>query len=401
MVMDGGGTMKRNAVKLALAWTAVLGVSAAAAEMTSTDELVPFETFIEERAPEQSEPMIERSAYKPRLATLPNVMPLVKWEKHDGIGLRRVRWAPEPAQGTTRADVDPRAAAPINALWAAAGTRAGIAAIQESRSKDPSNTNLVQAFCSALKCTPGAKAGETVIETPDGRKLTHTYDQALPLGKRNTITGQDQDGKAFEYSASPLVFDLGRKGVRVSDRRLRYDIDGDGYREAISDFSSGNGVLAFDSDHDGVSGGSGRELFGENTDLDGDGRRDGFKDGFEALQGLIRRGVSAGVLAQRVIDEKLLGPADLAALEKAYGLKMRVGGLQKKAVSLREAGVKSLALSDEPSRLVRDFDGQGNDVMHQDGAVFTRADGSQGTYSDVWFSFSRNPGGHLVALNGK
>ena len=39
-----------------------------------------------------------------------------------------------------------------------------------------------------------------------------------------------------------------------------------------------------------------------------------------------------------------------------------------------------------------DFDGQGNAVTRRDGALFTRPDGSQGAYQDVWFSLpTRTP----------
>ncbi|MBI5201561.1 MAG: hypothetical protein HY925_08260 [Elusimicrobia bacterium] len=184
--------------------------------------------------------------------------------------------------------------------------------------------------------------------------------------------------QGVEIHPSPLVLDLDGDGVRTASRRVRYDINGDGLRDRFTDLSSKDGLLVFDADGDGISGEHARELLGTGTDLDGNGRSDGFANGFDALKALASK---AGVAAK----DGWLDAAALAALETRVGLRVRVGGLNAKAISLKEAGVARLRLSaSEPVR-VADFDGQGNDTMRQAGARFERLDGSQGDYEDVWF----------------
>lgn len=192
------------------------------------------------------------------------------------------------------------------------------------------------------------------------------------------------DGSTREYD-SPLVFDLDGNGVRMSRRQQRFDADGDKKQEWVNDISAGDGLLVLDSDKDGISGESGLESFGTSTDLDGDHKKDGHADGFEALWSLARKAKRDGVLGADALSDGLLDGKELKSLEKAYGLKMRVGGIFKPAVSLEEAGVTTIALSKADSVRVANFDGQGNQTTRREGAVFTNKDGATLAYEDVWF----------------
>lgn len=211
------------------------------------------------------------------------------------------------------------------------------------------------------------------------------------------ITGADGEGMAELTMADgtkkivpldPLVFDLRGTGVRTTTRKTLFDLYGHGRDDRaqwMNDFEDGVGILVFDPKGAGA-GKDGSGLFGDRTDLDGVGRPTGFPDGFAALRGLVEKAVSRGVLKRETLDDGILDAHALAALEKAYGLRMKVGGLNKPAIPLAQAGVKSIALSRAPVSRVTDFDGNQNDLMLQNGAVFQRTDGTTGTYMNVWLS---------------
>lgn len=252
------------------------------------------------------------------------------------------------------------------------------------------NTNHVKGYVGA--CESGAAVcsivdGVDLIEyKATGQRTWHTYDPAAPMGRRNHVLNDGEKGAAAEYRASPLVLDLNGDGVRTSNRIVRFDVDGDGRVDRIFDVSTKDGVLCFDNDGNGISGDHARELLGDKTDLDGDGLADGFADGFEALAGLVAKAVREGALAEGAWRSGRLEAAHLEALARRYGLRLRVGSLRARAVPLAEAGVTELRLASGPKVRVQDFDGQRNDVLRQAGAVFARADGSEGAYEDVWFA---------------
>ena len=64
--------------------------------------------------------------------------------------------------------------------------------------------------------------------------------------------------------------DLNNDGLKTRETVVSYDIDGDGKVDKIND--SADAVLCFDKDGNGISGKDGSECFGNNTDLDGDGK---------------------------------------------------------------------------------------------------------------------------------
>ena len=176
-------------------------------------------------------------------------------------------------------------------------------------------------------------------------------------------------------TASPLSFDIDGDGVNTSDEIIKYDIDGDGKLDTIN--NSAEWVLAFDADKNGIAGEDGGELFGDNTDLDGDGKADGYKDGFEALKALAEK--------ENLIDEndRTLDKDDLSYLGEKYGLVM-TNGYGGEAKSLDELGVDeiNLAKTDETT-LTKNFDGKHNDIMTQEGATF-KVNGQTREYADIW-----------------
>ena len=201
------------------------------------------------------------------------------------------------------------------------------------------------------------------------------------------------DGSKRMVRASPLVFDLVGGGVRTSGRTVLYDLYGTGNKqrmEWINDIPAGMGLLVFDAEKTGVSGENGLGLFGDSTDLDGDGKADGFLDGFKALRAFVAKAIREQVIPGSVWGAGILGASDLGALEKAYGLKMRVGGLNGPAKSLAAAGIAAISFTGAKVETAANFDGQGNDAARQEGAVFLRRDGTTGAYEDVWFKPKNN-----------
>lgn len=201
------------------------------------------------------------------------------------------------------------------------------------------------------------------------------------------LTMADGTKKLVPYD--PLVFDLKGRGIKTGTRKVLFDLFGSGKRDKtqwMNDVDDGVGILVFNVKGDGKSGKNGAEVFGDRTDLEGLGRPSGYANGFAALRGLAEKAVAEGVLTRHAVEDDILDAADLAALEKAYGLKMKVGGLNKEAISLAKAGVSSIALSKAVPQRANDFDGQQNDLMMQQGAVFLRTDGTIGTYMNVWLS---------------
>ena len=177
-------------------------------------------------------------------------------------------------------------------------------------------------------------------------------------------------------TCSPLSLDLNGDGVKTSSKVIDYDIDGDGKLDKIND--SADAVLVFDKDHDGIAGANGSEAFGNNTDLDGDGKADGYKDGFEALKALAKKeGLIGG--NDNTLDEK-----DLKILEEKWGLGIKKGGYTDKTSSLADSGISEINLAQTNETTLEDnFDGNGNQLMRQDGATF-KINGKTREYADIW-----------------
>ena len=187
---------------------------------------------------------------------------------------------------------------------------------------------------------------------------------------------QSDSSQRCYTTCSPLSLDMNGDGVKTSDTLIQYDIDGDGELDTIND--AADAVLVFDADGDGNSGSSGLECFGNNTDLDGDGKPDGFKDGFQALKAFAQR---EGLISE---NDSILDAKDIKYLEENFGFKVKMGGYNDEAVSLLEAGVTQIDLAQgETTNLMKNFDGQNNDIMTQEGATFT-VNGEKHEYADLW-----------------
>jgi len=178
-------------------------------------------------------------------------------------------------------------------------------------------------------------------------------------------------------TSSPLSFDLNNDGIKTSDKIIDFDIDGDGFMDRIND--SADAVLVFDNDGDGISGEDGSECFGDNTDIDGNNKKDGYKDGFEALKALAKKEGLIDGQNDNVLDEN-----DIKFLEKTKGFKIKTKGYNSQAQSLLDLGISQINLAKtDKTTLIDNFDGRGNQIMHQEGATFIQ-DGKEKEYADIW-----------------
>lgn len=174
---------------------------------------------------------------------------------------------------------------------------------------------------------------------------------------------------------SPIVFDLNGDGIKTTEHLINYDLNGDGKKDTMHDI-----------EHDGVlcirGGKSGLDLFGDNTDLNNDGKRDGFKNGFESLKALARNEKLINDKDDMKLDEK-----DIDTLHKKYGLALKIGYLGK-AKTLKSLGVTEINLP-KTSRVgvVENFDKKGNILMLQEGATI-KINGQTNIFADVWHNIS-------------
>lgn len=188
------------------------------------------------------------------------------------------------------------------------------------------------------------------------------------------ITGIINNPKLSKI-ASPLTFDLnGDNKVGTTGIEKEFDINGDGKVDKTAWAAAGDGVLAFDADGDGKVGEDGKELFGNKTDIDGDGQVDGHKNGFDALKAL-----AENILGKESIADGKLDADEIKALEEQANLTMLVDDAQK---SLTDLGITELSLGYEESDSV---DENGNE-HRQVGEGFVM-NGEQAKVNDVWFNY--------------
>jgi len=209
-------------------------------------------------------------------------------------------------------------------------------------------------------------------EVPEGtEKSSKTFQFTLS----DTEFKSEKENAKYKTS-SPLGFDLGDDGYETSNELMQFDIDGDGKLDNINNVLEG--ILAFDKDGDGVVGKDGSELFGNNTDLDNDGKADGYKDGFEALKALANK--------EGLIDgdkDMALDADDLKLLSEKYGLTMQMG-YNGKTQSLESLGITQINLAKtNETHLEDNFDGKHNQLMTQEGATFVQ-NGEEKDYADIW-----------------
>jgi len=190
------------------------------------------------------------------------------------------------------------------------------------------------------------------------------------------MTDGEVEGMEGCYSmCSPLAFDVNGNGINTTKETVSFDIDGDGILDTVN--NADDWVLAFDKDKDGIAGENGSELFGDNTDLDGDGKADGFKDGFAALKALAEK---EGLIGN---GDNKLDASDLKKLSDEYGLTM-TNGYGGEAKDLADLGITEINLATtDKTTLNKNFDGQNNDLMTQEGATFV-VNGETHDYADIW-----------------
>jgi len=82
-------------------------------------------------------------------------------------------------------------------------------------------------------------------------------------------------------------------------------------------------------------------------------------------------------------DDMTLDENDLKILEEKRGLKIKAGGYTDDAKSLKDMGITEINLSNADTKLEKNFDNQGNDLMTQAGATF-KVNGEEREYADIW-----------------
>jgi len=179
-------------------------------------------------------------------------------------------------------------------------------------------------------------------------------------------------------TSSPLVFDLNNDGkVETTGINKSFDINGDGKVDQTAWAGVNDGVLAFDADGDGKVGEDGKELFGNNTDVDGNGKADGFDNGFEALRGLAKE-----FLGAEAVKDNKLDASEIQELERKADLSMLVGNTKK---SLFDLGITEISLGYEEVDVNESKDENGNE-HRQVGEGFVM-NGQKAKVNDVWFKY--------------
>lgn len=186
----------------------------------------------------------------------------------------------------------------------------------------------------------------------------------------NQKVSQEQGGKP--KVASPLALDInGEKGIQTSAQKVKFDIDGDGKLDQVNDVKEG--VLAFGA------GKNGKQLFGDNTDLNGDGKADGYKNGFEALRALAKK---EGMYDEAKGDTKL-DQKDIATLEKKYNFGLKKG-YNAETESLAKNGVTEINLGSENARTTAKQGDQKDVILQEQAGATFQHNGQTKDYADVW-----------------
>lgn len=124
----------------------------------------------------------------------------------------------------------------------------------------------------------------------------------------------------------PLVLDLDGDGIETTPQNKAIDINGDRTLEQSSWFSSKEGVLTFDANNNGQIDLNGKELFGDNRDINGDENPDTFANGVEALKALATKNLDDFTVADNVLDA-----SKIRALENKARLRLLVNSQTQKA----------------------------------------------------------------------
>ncbi len=185
-------------------------------------------------------------------------------------------------------------------------------------------------------------------------------------------------GKEYKIKpslASPLVLDLDGDGITTTDVSKVIDIDGDGILDKSAWFGPREGVLAFDANRNGRIDLNGLELFGNHSDVDGDGKPDNHENGFDALKAFAARH-----LGQAAVADNQLDAAELQALENQAGLRMVVGNQVHKVSSF---GINQINLNYQETNIQDQF---GNETRQVSSFKRTLSNGQTVTrdINDIW-----------------
>lgn len=254
---------------------------------------------------------------------------------------------------------------------------------------DKRNSFVSDGIVTAHKIS-NTKIGFNVTANDMSRVPGFNYDYAVWDKEKNSYTvgtDKNKDGNLIgdeiravvenvgNKTCSPLTFDLNGDGVKTSDKLTQYDINGDGKQETINDVADGTLSIR--------GGNSGKDLFGDNTDLNNDGLADGFGNGFDALKALAAK---EGLINN--IDDMILDSKDIKILEDKYQFGMKTGGYNSSAKSLASLGITEIYLGETDAvETINNFDGQNNTLMTQEGSAFA-INGVKRNYADVWHSIA-------------
>ena len=221
---------------------------------------------------------------------------------------------------------------------------------------------------------PAASKIKKGKEWKDG--MVDASGKAIPKPPRKGSNAHYDKSGNFKKWTSPLTFDLngnGKVGTTSLENGKKFDIDGDGKLDQTGWAEKGDGVLAFDADGNGVSGESGKELFGNAT------AGGGHKNGFEALKALAVEKLGVQAIQDGKLDAKELAQLEKPVAEGGAGLSMMVDGGRMLPSKL---GISEIDLGYEEAGANADANGHQH---RQVGTGFTR-NGQKFGVNDVWYA---------------
>ena len=252
-------------------------------------------------------------------------------------------------------------------------------AVTEFSKNEIERSQIAETIVKKLKAL-GTDGSQILVEIKNntfrGQKITNLINKLASMieSSQEEDYGMSVLDKGYSTS-SPLSFDLNGDGVKTSNEKVFFDIDGDGKLDLIN--NSADGVLVFDANANGISGENGLEVFGDNTDLNNDGQKDGFNNGFEALRALAQRENLVG------LNDNILSAEDITILEEKYGLGIKLG-YNGETKTLSELGITEINLgAPNQTETKKNFDNNGNNLMTQQGATFTM-NNKTFEYADIW-----------------
>lgn len=182
-------------------------------------------------------------------------------------------------------------------------------------------------YCSYTYEEQESMSFETVGKavTADGRTIEFNMQLEMSRSYQESV---EVLSDTVAIMTDPLVISLDSNPVSVSDQKWRFDIDGDGTEDSISQLSAGSGYLVYDKNQDGVIN-NGTEMFGAATgngfaelsayDEDGNGWIDENDSIYEKLSVWIKD--DTGRDRMETLKEANVGAIYLSSVASEYALK--------------------------------------------------------------------------------